>query len=365
MTTCDEVSVENDGQAAGARVRRPDERWGAQPFGAGPRAVAPTARQRYGFGGRLSESFPSQVIIDVTELCNLACTHCPHPAFRQSERYRGRSLDPALNTKAIGEVAAAGPGVVRQVRYTSEGEPLLNPAVFAMLGEAVASSGTFVSITTNGTLLTPGRVDRLVATGVHLVDISLDALTPETYARIRVKGNLAETRAGVQRLIAAARAPGCSTRVIVSYIEQPENVHETAGFERFWRDAGAHDVAIRRLHSASGGIAAVADRLRRRGAALDRRPCVFPWDRIVLKPRGVLSFCPADWTHGSSLADYRSTTIADLWRGHRYAALRRAHQNNDFRDHGFCDQCPDWQETRWPDEGPSYAALVERLREDT
>lgn len=362
---CCEPSGEGGGHVPPAPVRRPDGHWGDPPSAAASGCVAPAARQAYGFGGRLSETFPSQVIIDVTELCNLACTHCPHPAFRRSPHYGGRSLDPALNTKAIAEVAAAGPGIVRQVRYTSEGEPLLNPAVFAMLGEAVAHAGTFVSITTNGTLLTPDRVDRLIATGVHLVDISLDALTPETYARIRVKGDLTGTRAGVQRLIRAARASGCPTRIIVSYIEQPENAHETAGFERYWHDAGAHDVAIRRLHSASGAIAAVADRLRARGAALDRRPCVFPWDRVVLKPRGVLSFCPADWTHGSSLADYRATTIAELWQGRRYAALRLAHLTNDYRGHEFCAQCPDWQETRWPDEGPSYATLVERLREDS
>jgi hypothetical protein len=252
---------------------------------------------------------------------------------------------------------------VRQVRYTSEGEPLINPAVFGMLADAVARSGTFVSLTTNGTLLTPDRVARLVATGVHLVDVSLDALSRETYARIRVKGDLDATRAGVLRLLAAARAAG-TTRVIVSYIEQPANAHETAAFERFWREAGAHDVAIRRLHSASGALAAVAADLRRRSASRHRRPCVFPWERVVLKPRGVLSFCPADWTHGSTLADYRTTTIAELWRAPAYAALRRAHLANDFSGHAFCGQCPDWQETRWPDEGPSYATLVERLRED-
>jgi uncharacterized Fe-S cluster-containing radical SAM superfamily protein len=327
------------------------------------RAASPPARA-YGFGGRLSAAFPSQVIIDITERCNLACIHCPHEAFRRSPHYGGRSLDPALNAKAIAEVASAGRGLVRQVRYTSEGEPLLDREVFAMLAHAVERSGTFVSLTTNGTLLTADCVARLIATGVHLVDVSLDALTPEAYARIRLRGDFDETRAGVLRLIAAARAAGSATRVIVSYIEQPENARETAAFEEFWRGAGAHDVAIRRLHSASGAIVAVADDLRRRGASKPRRPCVFPWERVVLKPRGVLSFCPADWTHASTLADYRTTTIAELWRGREYDALRRAHLTNAFGDHPFCGQCPDWQETRWPDEGPSYAALVERLRED-
>jgi MoaA/NifB/PqqE/SkfB family radical SAM enzyme len=329
----------------------------------GPSLLTNAAPQRHQFGGRLSATFPSQVIIDVTELCNLACTHCPHPAFKKSEHYAGRTLDPALVAKAIGEVADAGQGIVQQVRFTSEGEPLLHPAIFPILVDAVTRAGTLVSLTTNGVLLTPARVDSLLATGIGFVDISLDAFTDETYARIRVRGDLSVTRANVLRLIDRARANASPTRVVVSYIEQPDNARETAAFERFWREAGADEVAVRRLHSAAGAMIPVADLLRRRAAVEVRRPCVYPWERIVLTPRGTLAFCPADWTHGSSMADFRETTIAELWTSDRYAALRQAHLTNDYSSHGFCGQCPDWQETRWPDEGPTYATMVERMQE--
>jgi MoaA/NifB/PqqE/SkfB family radical SAM enzyme len=316
----------------------------------------------YGFGGHLSAAFPSQVIIDVTELCNLACTHCPHPAFKTSEHYGGRTLDPALSAKAVGEVATAGRGIVQQIRYASDGEPMLYPGLFAMLADAVSRSGTLVSLTTNGTLLTPERIDRLLDTGLGFVDISIDAYSPETYARVRVRGDLSVTRANVERLIDRARARGSATRVVVSYIEQPDNRHETADFERFWRGRGADAVLIRRLHSASGSIVPLADLMRKRAVGAQRRPCVYPWERIVVTPRGTLAFCPADWTRGSSLVDYRDTTIAELWQSERYRALRRAHLTNDFTGHGFCGQCPDWQETRWPHEGPSYSTLVDEMR---
>ncbi len=326
--------------------------------------MAPEIPDRtYGFGGRLSAEFPSQVIVDVTELCNLACTHCPHPAFKKSGHYAGRSLDPELNEKLIGEVATAGAGHTQQIRYTGEGEPLLHKHLFPMLADAVARARTFVSITLNGTLLTEARAERLLDTGVNLVDISIDAFRPETYARIRVNGDLAVTRANVKRLIALNDQTRSRTRIVVSYIEQPENAAETADFERFWQDAGAHAVAIRRLHSAAGGVIPVADVMRRRVAAVERRPCVYPWERVVLNPRGHLAFCPADWTHGSSIADYQTTTIRETWRGAFYEGLRTAHQANDYGAHAFCGQCPDWQETRWPGDGPSYATLVERFRE--
>jgi MoaA/NifB/PqqE/SkfB family radical SAM enzyme len=325
--------------------------------------LEPAYDARYGFGGRLSPMFPSQVIIDVTELCNLACVHCPHPDFKRSPHYAGRTLPADLNRKAIDEVAGAGAGIVQQVRYTGEGEPFLHTGMFGMLSEAVERSRTFISVTTNGTLLTDERIERLLATCVNLVDISIDALTEATYARIRVRGDLSVTRRNVQRLIARKQASSALTRIVVSYVEQADNAHETAAFEQFWRGTGADDVVVRRLHSSAGAVVPVADLLRKRTTAETRRPCVYPWERITLTPAGKLSFCPSDWTYGSALADYRDLTIAELWRSRTYAELRAAHLRNDYRNHAFCGQCPDWQNTRWPHEGDSYATLVERMRE--
>jgi hypothetical protein len=77
--------------------------------------------------------------------------------------------------------------------------------------------------------------------------------------------------------------------------------------------------------------------------------------------RGDLSFCPSDWVHGSYVADYRTTTIKEAWTGAFYDGLRRAHLANDFSSYGFCGQCPDWEATRWPGEGRSYADMVEEF----
>jgi hypothetical protein len=46
--------------------------------------------KNFGFYGRLNADFPSQVIIDVTEICNLECIHCPHPDFKKSKYYDKR-----------------------------------------------------------------------------------------------------------------------------------------------------------------------------------------------------------------------------------------------------------------------------------
>jgi perosamine synthetase len=316
---------------------------------AGAIAFTPVAPDgRYGFGGRLAARFPSQILVDVSEVCNLACVHCPHPEFKASEHYGKRQLDPALNDKLVDEVRAHGAGSTQYIRYASNGEPLGHPHILDMLDAATSRSGVAVTLTTNGTLLTEARAERMVASGVHVVDISIDALLPETYAAIRVGGNLKKVEANVARLIDLASQGGGRTRVVVSFVEQPQNRSEIDQFERVWRDRGAADVVIRRLHSCSGAKSGLAVERRAAVRDADRTPCLYPWERIGLNAAGHLFFCPSDWVHGSTLADYRETTIENTWRGDAYRALREAHLTNDYSRHAFCGQCPDWAATRWP-----------------
>jgi pyruvate-formate lyase-activating enzyme len=315
----------------------------------------------YGFGGRLSAEFPSQVIVDVTEVCNLACVHCPHPSFKQSSHYGARYLDPALNKRMVDEVRQHGRGKTQYIRYTGEGEPLIHPKAYDMLDYAVRNSGVFVTLTTNGTIMNEKRIKKLLASGIHMVDISIDAFTAETYAKIRVGGELEVTRANVLNLIRWIRQSGSKTKVVVSFIEQPENIGEAASFETFWTEAGADSVVRRRLHSAAGAVVKLADIKRKAAQAVPRYPCLYPWERILLNARGFLAFCPQDWINGSAIVQYKDTTIADTWRSEFYRKLRQAHLSNSFADHPFCGGCPDWQETRWPGQGASYADLVEKM----
>lgn len=313
----------------------------------------------YNFRGRLKAEFPSQIIVDATEVCNLECIHCPHPTFKRSEHYATRYLDVALHKRMVDEVRHYGQGQTHYIRYTSNGEPLVHPDIYNMLDYAVKNSGVFVTLTTNGTIMNEKRIEKLLASGLHMVDVSIDAYLPETYSKIRRGGNLATTRDNVLKLIKIKRRLGVATRIIVSFVEQPQNSDEVVDFERYWKQQGADFVVIRRLHSAAGGVSLIAMEMKLKQQSARRTPCLYPWERILLNPKGELAFCPQDWSHGSVLADYRATTIREVWQGRLYQQLRVAHLTNQYEAFPFCAQCPDWAQTRWPGEGESYADLVQ------
>ena len=316
----------------------------------------------YGFHDRLTADFPSQIVVDVTEVCNLACVHCPHPEFEKSAHYGARYLEPALNKKLVDEVREHGQGRTQYIRYTGEGEPLVHPKGYDMIEYAASKSGVYVTITTNGTIMNEKRTRKLLESGVHLIDISIDAFKPETYAKIRVNGDLEVTRANVLNLLKWIRDTKSPTRVVVSFIEQPQNSAEIPDFEKFWRENGADQVVVRRLHSGAGAVIKMAQLLRQNNKNSKRYPCLYPWERITLNPRGDLVFCPQDWVQGSVIADFRGTSIRETWQGEFYRKLREAHLSNDFASHEFCGQCPDWKSTRWPGQGRSYADMVQEFK---
>jgi MoaA/NifB/PqqE/SkfB family radical SAM enzyme len=314
----------------------------------------------YDFQGRLDKRFPSQVMVDITEVCNLACIHCTHPVFKESPVYKKRMLPPDLNKKMVDEVKQYGKNITKYIRYTSNGEPLVHPKSYEMILYAVTNSGTKVTLTTNGTLLKENRMQKLLDTGLHMIDVSIDAFTNNTYSKVRVNGDLNITKSNVLKLIDMKNKNSSNTKIIVSFVEQNENSKEIKEFKKYWEENGADQVLIRSLHTNSGSNLSGED-LSLANTNKKRRACLYPWERIILNAKGFLAFCPTDWYGKSELTDYRNSTIIETWTNKFYDELRKQHQNLKFSNN-ICKKCPDWENTSWPnDNNKSYADLVEKI----
>ena len=206
--------------------------------------------KKYGFYNRLSRKFPSQVMVDITEVCNLGCIHCAHPKFKISTAYNKRMLSENLNKKMVDEVAKYGKNITKYIRYTSNGEPLVHPKSYEMIQYAVEKSGTKVTLTTNGTLLNEKKMEKLLKTGLHMIDISLDAFSDKVYKSVRIGGDLKITKKNVLRLLEINDIHGHKTKMII-VLEQKENSHEISSFKNFGRES-VDEVLIRTLHTNSG-----------------------------------------------------------------------------------------------------------------
>ena len=188
------------------------------------------------------------------------------------------------------------------------------------------------------------------------IDVSLDAFHNETYKQIRVGGNLDITKKNVLKLLELNKKNNYKTKIIISFVEQKKNSSEIELFKKFWKNMGANEVLIRKLHTNSGSNEndLVNDHK-------NRTPCLYPWERVVLTAKGMLSFCPTDWYGKSEIVNYRKATIQQVWQNNFYKNLREQHLSCKFSNK-FCKSCPDWKNTSWPDDhNKSYADLVETV----
>lgn len=140
--------------------------------------------------------------LSVTDRCNLRCVYClPEAAPR---------FVPGADLLSDDEVVALAGAFARlgvsKIRVTG-GEPLVRPGLPSLLRQLRALPGiTDLSLSTNGVLLA-GLAGELKAAGLDRVNISLDTLRPERFARIARFGALDSVLAGVEAALIAGLAP--------------------------------------------------------------------------------------------------------------------------------------------------------------
>jgi len=140
--------------------------------------------------------------LSITDRCNLRCRYCMPPEGVQA---RDHSEILSYEELAVFARIAAGAGITK-VRITG-GEPLVRLGCADFVGMLSRTSGIHdISLTTNGLLL-PRFAPELAANGLRRVNISLDSLEPERFARITRGGRLDDALAGIDAAFGAGFSP--------------------------------------------------------------------------------------------------------------------------------------------------------------
>lgn len=144
--------------------------------------------------------------LSVTDRCDLRCVYC------MSERMRFLPKAEILSFEEIDRLCAAFiRSGVRKLRLTG-GEPLLRRDFMHLAGALSQHLRTGaldeLTLTTNATRLAHHAAD-LAAIGVKRINVSLDTLDPETFARIARKRRLSDVLEGIE----AAQRAGIAIKI--------------------------------------------------------------------------------------------------------------------------------------------------------
>ncbi len=130
-------------------------------------------------------NYPTKLFVETTTRCNLNCFMCVKQN-RGSELCEG-DFPPELFTR----LEAALPHVETLI-LNGIGEPLMNPHLESYIRRAkelMPSSG-WIGFQSNGVLMTPLRAESLINAGLDTICISVDAIAPEQFQKLREGGNV-------------------------------------------------------------------------------------------------------------------------------------------------------------------------------
>lgn len=314
----------------------------------------------------VAPNLPRHLYIEVTNHCNSLCISCPltydhflpiEPKEHLSWENFRRIVDPL-------------PRLERVVLH-GIGEPLLNrdlPRFIAHLKER----GAYVLFNSNGVLLDQKRGDALVAAGLDELRVSIDAVTPDLYAKLRGLDALPKIIQNLHAFVARHGRAG-KPKLSLWLVGMQENLHELLDFVRLGAQIGVPEVYLQRLvyfgdgqriddestmvaeQSLYGTLAdqqeglilqaeALATQLglvfRASGATTPHESistkgahpwqgCLRPWLLMYVTANGnVLPCCIAPF----AASDYREIMLgnlfdaspAEVWNGARYQELRTA-----------------------------------------
>lgn len=176
----------------------------------------------------------SYLRVSVTDRCDLRCVYC------MSERMRFLPRKDLLSLEELDRLCTTfvrrG---VRRLRFTG-GEPLVRRGILDLLDAVSRHLGQGldeITLTTNGVQLAT-FAEGLARVGVKRVNVSLDSLDRETFARISRRDRLANVLAGIDAAIAAGLKVKINTVAL-----KHDNAHEIPNLIQ-WAHGRGHDITL-------------------------------------------------------------------------------------------------------------------------
>ncbi|NLF31191.1 MAG: hypothetical protein GX591_09940 [Planctomycetes bacterium] len=219
------------------------------------------------------------------------------------------------------------------IMFAGAGDALLHPH----WPRAVAGARKVgrVGLATYGLGLDDGVVEQVIASGLDVLQVYVDAATDAVYGAHKTGGSAQAAWAGIERLDAARKAAGATGPFIVpTMLKTPEALDEQdAFFERCLASVG-WGVIVEPTTAAGAGedhrVVRMAPPVRTPCLRLATRMAVLADGRVVLCEEDVRGACPL------------GASIPDVWGGGALRRIRQAHADGRWDTIPLCTACDEF-----------------------
>lgn len=278
------------------------------------------------FGGRGgARLYPQEVVIELTNHCNLACVMCPQKDMTRSKGF----MEEGLYRSIIDQVA----GRTELVYLYGTGESVLHKQLPEYIAYA-AGKGLTTCLSTNGLPLTEANARNILGSGLRHLIVALDGGTKQTYESIRIGGDFDKLVANIRLLLRLRREMASPTLITLQMIVMERNESERARFVALFDEEERRQVFQFRFKPHYETYAHGHEGVRH------TRPCFWLWNMLSVSWTGDVQLCCMDYdvkgVPGLSLA---RQSVEDVWNSAAFERLRVAHKRLDYDSIPLCRGC--------------------------
>jgi radical SAM protein with 4Fe4S-binding SPASM domain len=273
---------------------------------------------------------PMAISIEPTTACNLRCPQCPS-GLRQFTRETG-NLKTDLNKKILDGLGPA----LQHINYYFQGEPFINPEFLSFVSEA-RRRNIYVVTSTNAHFISEQTADRIVASGLNEVIVSIDGTTQETYEKYRIEGNLEKVLTGTKNLVAAKEKANSTLPVItIQFLVVKYNEHQVPEIQKMTEEIGADRLNLKtvQVYDFENGndLIPANEKFARYKSGPDgklviknkfRNSCWRSWSGCVITWDGKVVPCCFDKDAKHQLGEISKTEFKKIWRSDIYQDFRK------------------------------------------
>lgn len=284
----------------------------------------------------LETEFPMFLHIEPNYVCNFRCPMCTQGIPELKEKF---GYDESLGTADIRRILEEGRRYnCPSVSFQGDNEPFLVKALPDWFAMARDLGFLDIMVNTNGSVMTKALAERILDSGLTRIRFSLDAVTPETYAKIRVGGKFERVKANIETFLAArARRGAALPRVGVNFVKMAVNTAELEPFIAHWNDKVDYIVVQDFMTPDIEGDYHKLD-VTGREAVPDFR-CAQPWQRLYIRGNGDVTACCAMFNQYLKLGNIRRDSLHTIWQSPAARDLRKLHKEGRYRENPVCLKC--------------------------
>lgn len=277
------------------------------------------------------KTYPPQLVIDITNICNLACPLCP-TGIGLVNRRKG-IMDVEFFAKLLDFVKTKS----LAVHLYNWGEPLLVKS-FVEYCRIAKSRGFVVSTSSNLSLrLSPAMVTDIIRSGLDRLIVSFDGLSEKNYLKYRIKGNYELVMQNLKLLIDSRKSLRTAYPLIVlQLVRHRGNDEDGRLLGRFARKIGADSFQVvdALLPFGAGDDRreidrwVTSDRLHPKADKFDIReyelgkPCAHLWRYPVINHDGAIAPCCYVFDARDDFATISNRDFISAWNSPKYIVAR-------------------------------------------